>query len=213
MPLSRALKCIFIHVPRTGGTSIESALNILGDWRNENLNLMFGYIQSVRIKQIVGISAFLQHLTAAELRAIIPNEFGEYFRFAFVRNPWERMVSIYARMDPHMVEQAKRSGVDPTSMVFDDFAEWAREFKHVHLLPQSDFLFDDMGNSLVDFTGRYERLAEDFAFISGKLGLSIELSRQNKTSHAPYREYYTAKARKIVEDMYEQDIQRFNYKF
>jgi hypothetical protein len=213
MPISRALKCIFVHIPRTGGTSIEVALDLFGDWRLENRQSMFGLISSPELIGQIKSSPFLQHLGVKELRALRPGEFASFFRFAFVRNPWDRLVSVYSRMDTHMEMSARKAGIDLHKASFDEFVEWTEHFVHVHLLPQCSFVFDEQGDCGVHFIGRYERLGADFGIICERLGIHSELPHRNASKRGAYRQYYSDLTRSIVERRYSQDIERFGYRF
>jgi chondroitin 4-sulfotransferase 11 len=213
VPVSHALRCIFVHIPRTGGTSIELALGMHGDWRVENTESMFGMIASPQIKRHVASTAFLQHTTAIELSGLLPGEFQNYFRFAFVRNPWDRLVSVYSRMDPHMQATAEKVGLALAGTSFHEFIKRTENFQHVHLDPQEGFVFDHAGYCLVDFVGRYERLVEDFATICSRLGKNIELPHCNVSTRNAYRQYYNNATRKIVERRYGEDIEKFGYRF
>jgi hypothetical protein len=213
VPVSRDLKCIFVHIPRTGGTSIEVALNMFSNWRVENINLMFGLISSSELKVHVGLTSFLQHLTARELKYLLPSEFPIFYRFTFVRNPWDRMVSIYSRMDPNMLMRAREVGLDLSNVSFNQFLERTEEFSHIHLVPQCAFIFNACGICEIDFIGRYERLADDFRAVCARLGVNRSLSRVNVTNRKDYHDYYSDITRKIVERRYKEDIEKFNYCF
>jgi hypothetical protein len=207
------MKCIFVHIPRTGGTSIESALGVLGDWRVENRRSMFGVVDSPELAREIGSTAFLQHLTATQLCRMLPDKFWQYFRFAFVRNPWERMVSVYSRMDPHMKEAAKSAGIPIDEVSFDRFLERTEHFQHTHLMPQHAFIFGAAGECLVDFVGRFEHFQSDFAAICTKLGIDCALPHRNASTHDDYRAYYDETSRKIIERRYGEDIERLRYVF
>jgi chondroitin 4-sulfotransferase 11 len=213
MPVSHELKCIFVHIPRTGGTSVETALGVFGDWRIENTQTMFGLISSPELAHEITSTAFLQHLTGAQLRHLLQRQFEQYFRFSIVRNPWERMVSIYSHMDTHMAESAKQAGLSLTGISFDEFLERTESFQHVHLVPQHNFIFDSDGKCPVDFIGRFETLQSDFAEVCTKLGIESALSHRNASTHGDYRKYYSEASRKIVERRYGEDIERLRYTF
>ena len=97
MPVSHELRCLFVHVPRTGGTSIEKALGMGGDVEVEDADLLFGRIRSEQHLARRFGSDFFQHLTLREVRSLESAD-RSYFSFAIVRNPWDRIVSVYARL-------------------------------------------------------------------------------------------------------------------
>jgi hypothetical protein len=69
------------------------------------------------------------------------------------------------------------------------------------------------GEVLVDFIGRYENLAADYAVVKERLSLSADLPHTNRSSHGSYRDYYTDETRAIVADRYARDIAHFGYRF
>lgn len=213
MPVSHDLRCVFVHIPRTGGTSIEAALELLGDWRIEDTEKMFGLVTSPELRDRIHGAPFLQHVGVDVLRALRPAEYATFFRFTFVRNPWDRMVSIYSRLDPHMVTSARTVGIDLISRSFEGFVEQISEFSHVHLLPQCEFLASGTKDYGVDFVGRFERLAEDFDFVCKRLGIHRTLPHRNASRRDVYQKLYTPRSQRMVEQFYLNDIEEFGYRF
>ena len=84
MPVDHDRKLLFIHIPKTGGTTILTLLGLWNKQRAPDFQKLFGDFGPVD----------LQHLTLAQTAQFLtPLEFASYFRFAFVRNPWDRAVS------------------------------------------------------------------------------------------------------------------------
>ena len=177
--INHNLKCIFIEVPKTGSTSIRS---------------------------IIGF-AKKHHQTIVDIENEITKEqFDEYFKFAFVRNPWDRELSLYKYilMSPkhHYHKQCRQ---------FVNFSTYLREGR---LSPQQyDFLSKHEKNQL-DFVGRFENVQEDFDTICDKIGIPRQkLPHKNKTRHKHYTEYYDNETKQIVAEKYAKDIEYFGYKF
>jgi chondroitin 4-sulfotransferase 11 len=200
MPVSRELNCIFVHVPRTGGTSMEVALGMNLPDRPET---MFGRVTSSVLRGRKFSSHYLQHLTAPELRDVLGDEFDSCFRFAFIRNPWERMVSSYCYY--------RRANGEVLS--FRDYLKYADGKPREHVTPQSKFIFDRDGKCLVDFVGRFERLQDDFAEVCGRLKVERTLPHTMAATIGDYKSYYDATSRKDVERRFGEDIERFGYSF
>jgi hypothetical protein len=213
MPVSHALRGIFVHIPKTGGTSVETALGMFHDWKIENRAALFGLIQSPDLRQKGFLSHFLQHLTWPQLRELLPPECRGYFTFSVVRNPWERMVSTYANKDPDMLMHARAQGLELEGLSFEEFLEKTENFQHIHLLPQHEFIYDQQGTPLVDFIGRFERLAEDFQRICARLGVDGGLPHRNPSRHRPYRDYYDNTTQDMVAQRYRRDIALLGYEF
>jgi chondroitin 4-sulfotransferase 11 len=70
-----------------------------------------------------------------------------------------------------------------------------------------------LGRQLVDYVGRFEKLQEEYEWITKTIGLSAELSFRNKTLHQPYASYYTDETRDLVAKVYEIDVKSFDYSF
>lgn len=217
MPVSLSLRCLFVHIPKTGGTSIEKALDIFGDWRIEDRERLFGRIASPDLLAAGFLSRYLQHLTLPELRPLLPPALADgLLSFSFVRNPWDRMVSIHAHPDPDLLEQAAAQGLELRGLPFPTFLDRTACLRHIHLLSQHRFILDSAGRPLVDFIGRFENLANDFRKISTALGTPGDLPHANASQarqHRDYRPCYTLATRDLVARRYARDIELFGYAF
>ena len=150
------------------------------------------------------------HITARELRdELPPGMFDEYFKFSFVRNPWDWQVSIY-----HYVLQSPENEFHELVRGFRDFAEyldWRINREGPELL--TEFVLSETGEPLVDYIGRYETLAEDFAKVCERIGIASTLPHKNRSAHRDFREYYTPATRALVAEAYREDIEYFGYEF
>jgi hypothetical protein len=214
MPISHRHKCIFVHIPKTGGTSVERALGIFADWRQENRALMFGRIASDAIRTRGFLSRFLQHLTLPQIRELAPAEaIRGYVSFSVVRNPWDRMVSTYASPDSHLVDTARRAGIEITGLDFADFLQAVGRLEHIHLQAQNAFICDTHGRLLVDRVLRFESLSSEFSRLCRDLSFQGTLGYHNRSNRKPYRCYYDDRSRRIVAATYRRDIELFGYRF
>lgn len=212
--LSKEFKFIFVHIPRTAGQSIESFFldrsNDSGDIRNRcllrpNFNPRKGPPR-------------LAHLTAEEYltKGYIENEFfSKYFKFTFVRNPWQRIISEYFYSYQHKHKNFKIFLFKhfPTKKN-DSYLKLQANFRHI--LPQNKYIFDRRGNKLVDFIGRFENLELDFKFVCQKLNIDykpLPKTNQSRPETPDYHQFYDNETRDFVADFYAQDISLFNYSF
>lgn len=220
--ISKNFNCIFIHIPKTAGQSIEHfflALHGLSWQERSELLLRFNPEPSLGPER-------LAHLTAWEYLKygyVEQAEFNRYFKFAFIRNPWERLVSefYFYRYDKEMTFKHFVFNALPEKSDYTD--------KYRHILPQYDFIYDKNGNQLVDFIGRFETLEKDFNTVCKTLKikntelphvkpaaakksamLTPESSSQTR-SH--YSDYYDEETKDQVARLYEQDILTFHYEF
>jgi hypothetical protein len=125
-----------------------------------------------------------------------------------VRNPWDRIVSRYA----HLLRSKDRRRHTFISELetFEDFLKWEIERGGANQFP---YVTDARGKLIVDFVGRYERLAEDFATVCARLKIKSELPHANVSEHRDYRTYYTAETREFVAKECRRDIEMFHYDF
>ena len=216
MPVSHAHKTIFVHVPRTAGSSIEQVLGIWGDDNKGTLtparpDMLFG---------LVGTKA-LQHLNARDVRDRLGDEvYRSYFKFAIVRNPYDRVVSTYHIRKKHFPKiqmsfpdfvQKRIAG--KKSFFRDLFMSKAEKALEDQFEGQHEFLSDEKGALLVDFIGKYESLDGDFEKIGDRLGLKVKLPKTNLSRHEDYRKYYDEELKKTVRDVYRKDFEAFGYEF
>lgn len=204
MIISHSKKFIFIHIYKVAGTSISTALR-----RYNHLPSKLNRLKSVlKIYPRVYSRDFNGHITAKELRRSIPNYFDQYFKFAFVRNPWDWQVSLY-----HFAKQNKEHHQHKliSKMNFEEYIDW-RVHEDLHL--QKDFINDDEDNSLVNFVGKFEQLQSDFQTICNHLTIKdCCLLHKKKSEHLAYQNYYSQKTKSIVEEAFRDDITLFKYSF
>jgi hypothetical protein len=139
------------------------------------------------------------------------NLYRDYFKFAFVRNPWDRLVSCW---QDKVIRRGKfRSfGGDRTFEDFVDYVELNEDllYGNPHLRLQSRLI--DLNH--IDFLGRLETFDENLKEVMSILGIEALIKKKNATNRNPdYRKYYTGQARDKVAKLYEKDIKLFGYKF
>ena len=217
MLISYSHRFIFVHVGKSAGLSIRNALRPYctepekfkirkpPKLKNNQPNPMYTVWESL-----------LLHPSCLDIRREVPPEiFAQFYKFAFVRNTWDILVSLYHFMlrDPAIPRHAEVKALAG----FDEFIEWAiaekNPFPKGITKFQSDMLTDEKGQLLVDFVGHYESLEQDFAGICRRLGIDASLPHLNRSRHTDYRCYYTDRARGRVQDYFQRDIQLFGHSF
>ena len=233
--LCHKYKCLFVHIPKTAGQSIEHIfLSLLGlDWITRAPLLLLPN------NNPKNGPPSLAHLKASEYvmcSHITQEQFDSYFKFSFVRNPWDRIVSEYKY-------RGYPQKFDFKTYLFKKLPKdgWSDQYRHI--IPQHDFLFDDEGNLLVNFIGKFENLQKDFDKVCRKLGIhgallpfmnkslkDMNISKnlkypmkiltnlmrqlkQKKNTFKHYTEYYDDESKEFVSDLYRKDIETFKYKF
>ena len=153
--------------------------------------------------------SFRIHQRAQVVHRRLPRTlFADFFKFAFVRNPWDRLVSYYH----HVIQQPEHRRHRRFCRIdgFPAYVRWETTRDHNR---QVDFLTDPGGDLLVDFVGYYENLADDFRRVTRRLSLEVELPRLNGSQHRDYRSYYDDATAELVADFWQADIQQFGYDF
>jgi len=201
MPISHPFKCIFVHIPRTGGTAIEVALDLFGRHRAEDRKMLFGLYKKRENEDYHLSTAYLQHLSLQECKRFTSDKiYNEYFKFAFVRNPWERALSAYLY----------QYTVNPRT--FKEFLQHADQV--FHNIEQYKFIVDERNRIALNFLGRFETLEEDFKKVCGLIGHKpAVLLHVNTRRHAHYSIYYNKETKELIERRYKRDIEMFGYTF
>jgi hypothetical protein len=211
MILSYSSGFIFVHIEKAAGSSIQQALRpFAGAQSNSRLRRRMAWLGPVnRIGGLYRALQFREHATANEVKRCLPAEaYASLFKFAFVRNPWDRLVSRYA----HLLRSKDRrrhsfiSGLE----TFEDFLKWEIQRDSAHQYP---YVTDAAGSRIVDFIGYYERLPQDFAKACDRLKIRAELPHTNVSEHRDYRTYYTPESREFVAKEFRRDIEMFGYDF
>ena len=182
---------VFVHINKTAGISIERALGI----------------------------EFTQHFTIEELRQKFGSKvFENTFKFSFVRNPWDKVVSHY-----EFRTLTNKTGLKDHPLSFKEWVNLAynkKDPKYYNnpkmFMPQVDWLTDDDGKIAVDFIGRFERLQEDFDEVCDQIGLAKKkLTHQNRSrnDNSDYRAYYDEQTEAIVRNYFQRDCEVFGYRF
>lgn len=187
-----SIQAIFIHIPKTAGTSLYNLIGYTG----------------------------IGHVPYQWYESRDPDKFEKYFKFAFVRNPWDRLVSAFFylkkggsnAMDKHWAFKNLSHYTD-----FEQFVQgWVNEKNiedYFHFIPQHKFICDQSMSIKVDYVGRFENIDKDFDFISKKIGINDSLPYVNKSNRKAYQSYYSKETQAIVARVYKQDVEAFNYQF
>jgi hypothetical protein len=207
MIISHQHSFIFAAVPKTGTHSVRQALREnLSEHDIEQVGLFvnkrFPYADLAAIRH--------GHLALKQVRPHLGEEaFARYFRFAFVRNPFDRFVSYCAFMtrDGDAFDKAPQA-------VMAHFLFVEPPEQHILFQPQASFLVDDDGTLLTDMVGRVEDMQASYDAICERIGIPARLLEQvNSSKRGDYRNYYTNELRDGVAARYAQDLGLFDYQF
>lgn len=207
MIISHKHQFIFFAIPKTGTHSVRQALrNHLGPEDLEQVGLFvkkqFPFAEFGDIKH--------GHISAQQIKPVVGEEiYSRYFKFAFVRNPYDRFVSYCAFMG------RKGNQFEAAPLEFMKYiVKQAQPMDHVLYRPQHEFITNADGRPMIDFVGRTEDMQGSYDAICQRLGIATEpLGKVNSTQHRSYREYYDLDLFNRVTEVYARDLELFNYEF
>jgi len=202
--ISKKYKCVFIHIPKCAGMSVEHLLGAnLQKFHKKSWQLKHGGPKAPCNKK------FFQN--------------PEYFKFTIVRNPWDRAVSAFfhdvkmCKTNPSVRRLKARSlfkkyGIEG----FNEFIKIINIKKlsrqHSHYRRQTPFL-----DAKYDYICRFENINKDIKFVCDKLGIDFKrFEHKNKSlekEKAHYSDFYSEKSIELIHDIYEEDINKLNYTF
>jgi len=205
--INNKYKCIFIHINKNAGTSIDTLFN---DKHSGHRNIK-------------------SYESFKKTKLVYPH----YYKFTVVRNPWDKMVSFYHY---HVklgwkLEWGWSSDNEPTFIEFikiiDGFSNekqmelWPEEENYPHksgtmrMSNQIDWLIDSNNKMPLNYICRFENLQEDFNVVRSHLRLpeNYKLPYYNKSNHSHYSTYYDEETKDIVARRFSKDIEYFGYRF
>jgi len=220
MLFSDSHKVLFVHIQKTGGETVAGLL-------------------TKHAPDIRRLGA--KHEFANFGRLKLGAAWNDYFKFAFVRNPWDRLVSWYSMIRratritwfDALLSSRKRSHLRQRASnpmwrylyencsSFEGFiknctgqVEVEKGALYSFAYNQLDYLEDGSGSILVDFIGRFENFSEDLRMLTMKAGIQLgRVTHANVSVHRHYSAYYTSELEKIVRERFARDIEYFGYDF
>jgi len=194
-------------VPKTATHSIREVLRPNLEAQDWEQQVLFGKDLSP-IPEIASIGH--GHIQVTQIKPFLTEEqWSSYYKFAFVRNPFDRFVSVCTFLNRDNPE----FGADPLQwmkLALDRPRFLARPL----VQPQFNLLSDASDNLAVDYIGRYETLQSSLDEVLNNLNLPThELQQLNASNHAEYQKYFDAELKNRVTDLYQRDLSEFSYEF
>lgn len=209
--ISTVYRCIFVRISKVASTSIQRAFmqkpTLLGAFKN----------RFIEKGEFDTIHHDLQHYQDS-----YPDNFDSYFKFTFVRNPWDRIYSQYNYLRYHLQHESSQCS----------FSDWLKKCSDAYEDPNGclfgrnrHYFLRHIGNQLdwlivneeiaIDFIGRYESLARDFRDLCRDRKWKLDLPQVNgsKANKASYLDVYDDNGKNFVADLHSKDIEYFNYSF
>ena len=183
--ISHKHKCAFVHIPKTGGSTIEEMFRLNG-------------MPDIRPREV--------HYNAQDMLRAYKHNFEKYYRFSIVRNPWDRVYSVWWNY--------RDSG--KISVDLNYFCRNLQKLKGWSLLfPQTSFLLWNSSVPQMNYVGRFEELPDVFDFIIDKFSLEIEgIPHQKERVGKPkYTDFFNEDSIAVIKLRYESDIEAWGYKY
>ena len=221
--ISHEYKCIFVHIPKCAGTSIESALGHLDGYEgrdgqdHRSIRLieplspeLTAFMSLARLSDVARRVRhhFRQGMNPNNKTTVTHQQFNDYFKFSFVRNPWARIYSMYknvVRDEVHLSDFGVSKDIT--------FKSFLNKFAGKGMLrPQTYWLKSSSGNYPFDFIGKFENLQEDFAKVCELLKVPlIHLPHKIKGESQDYLAHYDDQTHSLVRRVYAEEIEHFGY--
>lgn len=227
MNISHRYRYLYFVIPKCASATVRNSLIKCTDigypirpWKQNLTSIFKGDFDFINIEQHIDIQHFLKFKNGTKY-------FNSYFKFTFIRNPYDRIYSAFLQEKMASITwgnwaQAKRQIFDS---IGDDFNRYICEYvSKADLLnawdwicfrPMTAFTHKD-GKLALDFVGRAENLSDDLAFLGKQLGIKITKSKDynvNSLNHSSLKNIskYNRDAIKVVNTIYQQDFECFNY--
>lgn len=211
MPVSFPHQIIFIHIPKTGGSSVDFHLREIKPVRNRwSLLPEIPAEKFTNEELMLCIARERQHYTYRDLEKILPSNILDNFKkITVVRNPYDRLVSEY-----HFVNEEKNY------LTFENFVKNTLSLDafdrtwlyHGHLETQTSYLINREKNfNSIDFIFTFEKLHECFDYLKSVTGSDLKPHLRKALNRRPYKEYYNESLKELVYNFYKEDFVNFNY--
>lgn len=201
---------LFVHIPKTGGTSLSLALEsvavegdvMAGDTPKAVWNASLESPGRAQVK-------LSKHSTYSDvISAIVPED---VFIFTIVRNPWDRVVSYYhwlklQSFDHPSVQHAKQ-------LSFREFLFHPLTISQFRTAHYESYVCDLKAKDCCNFYLRFEQLADDVQTLSQKLNLKLELPHVNRSERNSWINYFDDETLAHWGTVCARDIRRFRYRY
>lgn len=196
--ISHDYRCIFIHIPRCAGTSVETWL-CGRDWWD--------------------VAPSEKHMIASQARQVYADWWDEYFKFSVVRNPYSRSRSLLKFSDHFGLRKVVGAPIDfsgymslfgPQPVVEHDYRFATRE-QLLNERHRQGCIYGNILDENIDFVGKFEDLRNDMEFLRERLGIPQTFNIHVEQSTADGHETFTKEDYSWIQHAYASDFQAFNY--
>jgi chondroitin 4-sulfotransferase 11 len=228
--VSDEYKFVYLVVQKAACSSLKTALVPLFDLdTGQYETVRRDGSQDLKVHKLFDNSGY--QIDKQQLTSELEGTYQDYFKFAFVRNPWDRLVSCYSQklLDVKRDSIGQRSNLSPSisgiqiynGMPFDDFVRAIHaipdEEANIHFRSQCKTVCEEDGDIMADFVGNFETLEEDFSYVAERIGAPEvqlpHLLRSKNREGRSYSEFYDSRLTELVYERYTKDIELFGYSF
>lgn len=185
-------RCIFVHIPKAAGISV--ALTLFGNYGGSHRTLRWYQ------------NNYMRHT------------FSRYFKFTFVRNPYDRLYSAYTFLRKGGINDEDRAFSERVLVKYETFEDFVLGYlneetiySYIHFYPQLEFLIDRNHKIAVDFIGRFENIDQDFFRVSQKIGVNKTLPHLNKTESKKEQPVFSDQVKAKIQELYKDDFMKLGY--
>ena len=208
-------KCIYIHIPKNGGSYISEILSKHYGFKNYYLqrpdheNFCLGKDYSVDKHENKIHGTLIYYKTSPFINNIInmnEEKWNSYFIFTFIRNPYDRIVSGWNYINKYNIPFKNYLDIHYKSTSFN--------YWHV-FMTQSRHMIDVNGKININYIGKIENLEDDLKIILSKIGFHTIIHqpfKKNSKSHNNYKSYYNNHILEKVNYLMKEDFENFDYK-
>jgi hypothetical protein len=199
--VSDEYKTIFVSIPRTGGHTVSSLFGVVAAGNQE--------LKGKR------------HLITQGYIDQIPTKWKNYFTFTIVRNPFDKLVSIWSKANTGYL--AKLDIEKDFKEIYTIFNRWIQNLtvedidKNIQLKPQVDWLLSKKEKRCwydFDKVVRYENFEKELIEVMNTVGIkNKEIPQINNTKRKNYQEYYSQESIHKVLRLYKDDFAVLAYRF
>lgn len=197
---------LFVHIPKCAGSSIHHALGTVPDSR---------FVTTPH-------DIAMGHSTSKNLRALLGKEaWDNCFKFTFVRNPYDWLVSLYFHVRQNVQDKhirywkpaQKEVTKQIKSLSFKDYVRYQADMAGtVEQYDQHSYILGGKGAMLIDFLGRFETISSDWSLITSRIGIPTKLPYKNKSTHKHCSDYYDDSTQEIAYNYLKKDFELFGYR-
>jgi len=207
MLISDSHQFVFVHIRKAAGTSLRQILERVALAKNNQI--WYKLLSRNGFAVDYHKYSFRKHANLYEAESSMPaDRFKQYFKFAIVRNPWDRLVSEYEyiKTQPTHSRFKKLSGLS-----FVDYVRYQSERPDAHQINALTLKDGQLG---CDFIGKLETLDQSLRVVGAKIGVDFStLPHVNQVNRCDYRTYYDDNLTEKVAELWQQDIEAFKYQF